>query len=199
MNYIKSMKVSSITIDNFYSDVDAVRQQALQQSFDVTGNYPGRRTTPFFNDSIQEVISSLIQPHAGKITWWGDHNSGTYQYTTKEDKSWIHADQTSHWAGVCYLTPNPPLNSGTGFFKHKETGLTEAIYTEEGVYDEKAMAEIYKDSQNLDKWEMTDKVENKYNRLIMYRGDTFHQSLNYFGDNMYNGRLFQTFFFNTEF
>ena len=193
------MKVSSITVDNFYSDVDSVREQALQQSFDVTGNYPGRRSAPFLNDSIQEVISSLIQPHAGEITWWGDHSSGAYQYTTKEDKSWIHADQTSYWAGVCYLTPNPPLDSGTGFFKHKETGLTEAIYTEEGVYDEEAMAEIYKDSQNLDKWEMTDKVENKYNRLILYRGDTFHQSLNYFGDNMYNGRLFQTFFFNTEF
>jgi len=33
----------------------------------------------------------------------------------------------------------------------------------------------------------------------MYRGDYFHASLDYFGDNPQNGRLFQVFFFNTEY
>ena len=60
------------------------------------------------------------------------------------------------------------------------------------------MNEIYKDSQDMTKWEMTDQVSNVYNRLILYRGDMFHQSLEYFGNNIYDSRLFQTFFFNTE-
>jgi hypothetical protein len=55
------------------------------------------------------------------------------------------------------------------------------------------------DSQDYNKWEMTDEISNKYNRLILYRADMFHQSLVYFGDNISNGRLFQTFFFNTKF
>ena len=192
------MKVSLITVDNFYSNVDDVRQHALQQPFDVIGNYPGHRTLPFLNESIQEVIQSIILPHAGEITWWGGNYSGAYQYTTKNEKSWVHADQTSNWAGICYLTPNAPLSGGTGFFKHKETGLTEAPIKEDSTYDEDLMSKIYKDSQDYDKWKMTDEVSNKYNRLILYRADMFHQSLDYFGDNMHNGRLFQTFFFNTE-
>ena len=77
-------------------------------------------------------------------------------------------------------------------------GLTEAAYKEDGSYDDGVMSQVYKDSQDYDKWEMIDQVSNKYNRLIMYRGNMFHQSLDYFGDTMYNGRLFQTFFFNTE-
>ena len=48
------------------------------------------------------------------------------------------------------------------------------------------------------KWEMIDRIGNVYNRLIMYRGDLFHVSLDYFGKDIQDGRLFQTFFFNTE-
>ena len=50
----------------------------------------------------------------------------------------------------------------------------------------------------MTKWEMTDFVGNKYNRLILYRGDNFHTSLDYFGRDINDGRLFQTFFFNTQ-
>lgn len=73
-----------------------------------------------------------------------------------------------------------------------------AARNEDGSYNDEIMDEIYKDSQDMTKWEMTDFVGNKYNRLIMYRGDNFHTSLDYFGRDMYDGRLFQTFFFNTE-
>lgn len=193
------MRVSLITVDNFYSNVDDVRQFALQQPFDVTGNYPGHRTISFLNESIQETIQDILLPHAGEITWWGGEYSGAYQYTTKHDKSWIHADQTSNWAGICYLTPNAPPSGGTGFFQHKETGITEAPRKEDGTYDMETLNKLGKDSQDYSKWEMIDEVSNKYNRLILYRADMFHQSLEYFGDNISNGRLFQTFFFNTEF
>ena len=50
----------------------------------------------------------------------------------------------------------------------------------------------------MTKWELVDRIGNKYNRLIMYRGDHFHMSLDYFGQDLYDGRLFQTFFFDTE-
>jgi len=45
---------------------------------------------------------------------------------------------------------------------------------------------------------MVDRVGNVFNRLIMYRADNYHVSLDYFGKNMQDGRLFQVFFFNTE-
>ena len=50
----------------------------------------------------------------------------------------------------------------------------------------------------MTKWELVDRLANKYNRLVLYRADHFHMSLDYFGQDLYDGRLFQTFFFNTE-
>ena len=41
------MEVNAYIVDNFYSNVDEVREFALQQDFGVRGNYPGQRTEPF--------------------------------------------------------------------------------------------------------------------------------------------------------
>lgn len=193
------MQISTYIIDNFYSDVDAVREFALQQDFSVRGNYPGPRTQTFLNDSMKDTIESVVQPMYGNVTYWSDEQyTGAYQYTTSRDRSWIHADQTTKWAAVCYLTPNAPLSAGTGLFKHKPTGLTMAPKNEDGSYNKELLDTIYKDSQDMTKWEMVDRLGNVYNRLVLYRGDHFHMSLDYFGQDLYDGRLFQTFFFNTE-
>lgn len=193
------MQISAYIIDNFYSDVDAVREFALQQDFSVRGNYPGPRTQTFLNDSVKEVINNVVSPFYGDVIYWSEEQyTGAYQYTTSRDRSWIHADQTTKWAAVCYLTPDAPLSAGTGLFKHKPTGLTMAPKNEDGSYNDELLKEIYADSQDMTKWEMVDRLGNVYNRLVMYRGDHFHMSLDYFGQDLYDGRLFQTFFFNTE-
>jgi len=193
------MQISSYIIDDFYSDVDSVREFALKQDFSVRGNYPGPRTKSFINESVKETIEDVVKPFYGNVKYWGDEEyTGAYQYTTSRDRSWIHADQTTKWAGVCYLTPNAPLSAGTGLFKHKATGLTMAPRKDDGSYDDELLAEVYKDAQDMTKWELVDNVANVYNRLILYRGDHFHMSMDYFGQDLYDGRLFQTFFFNTE-
>lgn len=193
------MQISTYIIDNFYSDVDQVREFALSQEYPVNGNYPGKRTKSFLNDSMKETIESIVLPFYGKvINWSEDSYTGSYQYTTSRDRSWIHADQTTKWAGVCYLTPNAPLSSGTGLFKHIPTGLTMAPKNPDGSYNHKLLSEINKDSQDMTKWELVDRIANVYNRLVLYRGDHFHISLDYFGQDINDGRLFQTFFFDTE-
>lgn len=192
------MQVSSVVIDGFYNDVDEVRAMALNMEYSTSGNYPGIRTKPVYNQGVKDLIEAIIQPYAGKITRWDTEYTGSFQYTTQRDRSWVHADQTTKWAGVCYLTPNAPLTGGTGLFRHKETGLTMAPKNPDGSYNMDIMSEIYKDSQDMTKWEMTDFVGNVYNRLVLYRGDIFHTSLDYFGRDINDGRLFQTFFFDTE-
>ena len=48
-------------------------------------------------------------------------------------------------------------------------------------------------------WEVIMSAANIFNRMVLYRGEYYHRSiLPGFGENQYNGRLFQTFFFNTE-
>ena len=188
-------------IDNFYSDAEAVREMALSQEFGVKGNYPGQRTVPMATESAKELLAAALRPLNGEIVYWptGETSyNGSFQYTTQRDRSWIHADHTATWAAVCYLTPDAPVTGGTGLFKHKETGLFSAPRLANGQMDEEWMNEIYKDSQDMTKWELVDFVGNKFNRLVMYRGDLFHSSLDYFGRDKYDGRLFQTFFFSTE-
>ena len=197
------MRVEMLSIADFYSNVDDVRAFAMQQEFfSEEGHYPGRRTKPFLNDSVKEIIQSTIKPFAGEVTWWGDQNSGAFQYTTAADRSWIHSDGNTDWAAVCYLTPDAPLSAGTGIFKHKKTGLRNWIYKEQATNGDPRGIENAphrgSDSMDYTKWDMVDRIGNMYNRLIMYRGDLFHVSLDYFGRDLETGRLFQTFFFNTE-
>jgi hypothetical protein len=197
------MRVEMLSIADFYSNVDEVRAFAMQQEFvGEESHFPGKRTKSFLNDSVKEVIQSTIRPFAGDVTWWGDQNSGAFQYTTAADRSWIHSDGNTDWAGVLYLTPDAPLSSGTGIFKHKATGLRNWIYkdhiTEEDKTGVKGAPHRGADSVDYTKWDMVDRIGNMYNRLIMYRGDLFHVSLDYFGKDLQTGRLFQTFFFNTE-
>jgi len=191
------MKVQTIIIDDFYKNPDDVRAFALAQDFNSHGNYPGQRTTSFLAENVKNSIQDIIRPYGGEVTWWGDDSTGSFQYTLASDRSWVHSDDTTDWAGVLYLTPDAPLSSGTGLFKHKETGLRRWRNSEhpEDVVNN---APVNIESQDMTKWEMVDVIGNFYNRLVIYRGDLFHTSLDYFGQNKEDGRLFQVFFFNTE-
>jgi len=187
-------------IDNFYNNPDEVRDFALKQEFGVTGNYPGQRTKPFLSDSTKEYIASHLKGIHGESYFPNETDSycGAFQYTTQADRTWIHSDGNNNWAAVLYLTPDAPLSGGTGIFKHKATGLVSTPLLEDGSVDQATLDLIYEDSRDMTKWEMVDMVGNVYNRLVMYNGDLFHASLDYFGKNINDGRLFQTFFFNTE-
>ena len=183
------MNKSFICIDNFYNDPDEVRRVALNAEYSTEGNYPGIRTKPMMTDSMEQIIKDAI--NLNQEYNFGKQYCGSFQYTTAFDRSWIHADGTTEWAGVLYLTPNAPPSSGTGFFKFKEGGYTR--YTGDKAMDKY----IDSCSQDLTKWEKITEVANVYNRLIIYDATQFHMSLDYFGTNINNARLFQTFFFSS--
>tara|TARA_R110000868_G_scaffold409294_1_gene694524 strand:- start:881 stop:1459 length:579 start_codon:yes stop_codon:yes gene_type:complete len=191
------MKIEMISVADFYNNPDEVREFALNQEFSQVGNFPGTRTQPFLNDSVKEILQQIVEPSSGKITWWGDVQSGAFQSTLAIDRSWMHVDSTTTWAGIVYLTPDAPVSAGTGIFKFKENDLRTWDYTEH-TDEENKISPHHTYSQDYTKWEMVDRIGNLYNRLILYRGNLFHTSLDYFGNRLDNGRLFQTFFFNTE-
>jgi len=180
------MEATLIIVDNFYSNPDGVRSFALSQEFKVRGNFPGCRTAPFFTDDVRSAIEHYMQ-FAGRITntYESSGYTGAFQLATAQDRTWIHSDPYNMWAGVCYLTPDAPHTGGTGLFRHRSTGQHRRETTDWEGYD-------------YTKWDLFDRIGNKYNRLILYRGDLFHASLDYFGDQPDNCRLFQTFFFDTE-
>ena len=191
------MKTNLIIVDNFYRDPNTIRDIALSSRFEVKGNYPGRRTKSYATDDVKQVLQRLLLPHAGNITHWNTEGyNGAFQYTTAKDRSWIHADNGTKWAALVYLTPDAPLSSGTGLYKHKDTG---AVEWDPNIGIEYNDYKPNTETQDFTKWELVDRIGNKYNRLVMYRGNQYHVSLDYFGKNKEDGRLFQTFFFNTQY
>ena len=182
------MNLDLFIINDFYANPDNVRAYALSQPFDVTGNYPGSRTKPYLPDDVKDAIQYWMN-FAGKVTDWFENTgyTGAFQIATAQDRTWIHSDHHNMWAGVCYLTPDAPHTGGTALYRHKATGLHRRNGDKE-----------VGDGYDYTKWDKFDVVGNKYNRLVIYRADLFHASIDYFGDNLHNGRLFQTFFFNTE-
>ena len=184
------MQTTLIIADDFYSDPDSVRNFALAQNFDVKGNYPGTRTKEFMTPGVESAIKELVKPFTGKFVGFSSQYSGSFQIALAKDRTWIHSDYGNKWAGVCYLTPNAPHTGGTGLFRHKKTGAYRPSQLPKDVHVE---------GQDYTKWDLMDVVGNRYNRLVLYRGDLFHASLDYFGSTNEDGRLFQLFFFDTEY
>jgi hypothetical protein len=181
--------ISVIIQDSFYSDPFNVRAQALLSSFDVKGNYPGHRTTAFLNNDMFKAIQHMVQR---PITFWPtDSYNGAFQYTLESDKTWIHSDYTTNWAGVLYLTPEAPPDTGTSFYRHKPTGCYEC--SNDVILQESCN----KDAQKYDNWDVTDQVANVFNRLVIFNANRYHASTRSFGTRKETGRLFQTFFFST--
>lgn len=184
------MRTNIIVVDDFYNDGNKIRNFALSQNFDVRGNFPGFRTKEFLWKDVEDTIKKIVSPFTGNFIGFSKQYSGSFQIATAKDRTWIHADNGNKWAGVCYLTPNAPHTGGTGLFRHKETGASSSFSIPKGQNIE---------SYDYTKWDLVDTVGNKFNRLVLYRGDLFHASLDYFGKDHNDGRLFQLFFFDTEF
>jgi hypothetical protein len=183
------MRTNIIVVDDFYNNPHEVRTFALAQPFDVKGNYPGFRTGSFINDGVKNTINNILFGIAGQVTnWMEDSYGGAFQLCTSADRTWIHTDQYNTWAGVLYLTPDAPLSGGTALYKHKLSG-------ERGLNEGSAFP---KDAYDYTQWDIVDRIGNVFNRLVLFRGDLYHASVDYFGSDMETGRLFQTFFFNTE-
>jgi len=190
------MDKNLIIFDNFYDNVDQVREYALDQEFQTSGNYPGYRTGPENNEQHAYLRTFFEGLMGHKITHWPKEYNTAYQCTTDDASTWIHHDETM-WAGVLYLTPDAPVQSGTGIYKHKPTG----IYQWDGIADSPSdfNHSDFLGEGSMDQWEQINFVGNVYNRLVLYKGSMYHRSvLPGFGTDKYNGRLFQTFFFDTE-
>ena len=185
------MKTNVIITDDFYQDPNAVRKYALSQPFEVSGNYPGLRTKPYLPQDLKDSIQYIVFNAGGRITNWHESSgyTGAFQICTAKDRTWIHADSYNGWAAVCYLTPNAPLSAGTALYRWRETG----------AYFRNDNSTPHLDGYDYTKWDMVDYIANKYNRIVLYRGNLYHASLDYFGNNLESGRLFQTFFFDTEY
>lgn len=180
---------SYIVIDNFLDQPDKSREIALTQTFAESKYYKGfRATTPNFS---QEIDSKLKEIFRSGIHYVGA--SYMYHYSPAGVPEVYHADPSpplGEWAGVLYLKPNAPIESGTSLFKHKKTGQDSG---DPSRFSSQPPPYCYHD---LTEWEETDFVGNIYNRIILFKGNRVHSMRRPFGHSPATSRLTQLFFFN---
>lgn len=182
----------ALVIDNFITNPLETREYALSLPFTTYGNYPGKRTLGYAQESWIPYLEKYL-PSDEKITWFDTHPfsyNGSFQVCGKSDgNSWIHRD-TTDWAAVLFLTPDAPIDSGLTLYRHKRTKALGM----QSVGGDEAENEV----ADLDAWEIDCTIGNVFNRLVMFRGDKFHKASVYFGNSSETSRLFQLHFFNTR-
>lgn len=180
-------------VDNFYSDPDWVRNFALQQVYQVNVDgekgYIGNRTEKqFLFDGLKERFEEII---GRPITRWQEHGmNGRFQYAQAGEPLVYHCD-LQNWAGMIYLTPDAPYDSGTNTYAWKNSDIRHLSHPD--IYS------CFKEgSRNFDRYpfDMVDQFGNVYNRLVIFNAGYLHASGGYFGFTPENSRLWHMFFFD---
>lgn len=193
-----------IIVDNFYTDPDKVRDYAIN-NMEFIGDsdfYRGNRTEETFTiDGTKERFEELL---GKKIVGWNDgsYKNGMFQWCPGDTPIVYHVDQ-QQYAAIVFLTPNPPLNSGTKTYRSKITGVRQ-FSDEEVSTDNPDYLKTFSGYGDIPSFyesvsfEEVDSVANIYNRLVIWNASSIHAASNYFGDSINNSRLFQLFFFDVE-
>ena len=187
-------------VDNFYADPHAIREFALQQTYFPGEGAVGHRTRKQFlfdglRESFESIIGVKILDHTNDGVGWNDKGiNGRFQYCPAGTPSVFHCD-SQKWAAVIYLTPDAPPESGTSFFRHKETKI---FHNSQIDWESGQGLKVFNQHTFLDgtPYEPIDTVGNVFNRLVIFDGGLIHSGVNYFGWNIETSRLFQIFFFN---
>lgn len=188
----KNLKPELIVVDNFYEDPDLVRRVALEQTYETNfDSYKGNRTSKkFLPRGLKQTFEGLI---GRRITVWEEFNyNGIFQYCTAQVPLVYHTDPQSY-AGIVFLTPDAPPQTGTSFFRSKSHKVRKVKPTD-SLANEIFNNEFY----DKTRFELIDSVGNIYNRLVLWDSNIIHAASEYFGSNINNSRLFHLFFFDAE-
>lgn len=186
--------MSYLVVDNFCSDLEPVIASVHAAGFDTWRPNPGK-------------VGSSVYEGMG---FWGDHarmlralthavggivvpNSMFFRVTNEGmERAYIHSDrEAGNHTCVAYLSEHDQP-SGTAFYRHKPTGLTEmpsfAEMQESGIFDELKADMVSRDPA---KWEQVDYVSGRYNRALIFPAPLFHSRfpLEGIGTDSTTGRL----------
>jgi len=205
-------KFPTIIIDNFFETPCLVREYALTQKFSKNqqGNFPGYRTDP-----INELDHEFYKLFANKLFTYftlpgQDFNyilDCHFQYINAAfDKGWVHCDTYTKYdfAGVVYLNPDPPSNTGTTIYEVTDktdqykkwemiTQLKLDYMGDTCSQEEKEKIHVSRDEYNSI-FDIKDTISNVYNRCLIFSASQQHSEQNFFGTDKYDSRLTLPFF-----
>lgn len=163
--------------DNFLENPEAVRQSALRSGFGSWRPNTGDIGATFYEG----------------VNFWGDHatlfralydqigtiipSSMFFRITNPSmEHALIHSDREyGENTAIVYLSKNDSANSGTAFYKHRETGWTEMPPLDVLMNrpDFWKLRQQMLDASEKD-WEQYNFVEGKYNRCLVFDAPKIH-------------------------
>lgn len=167
--------------DNFLPYPNVVRSWALQQEYlnaeQVTVRYQKLNTWPGLRSTnINELDSDFANVVLSRISILARQNfrlgndieiRSCFQLTKQNDgSSWIHKDDDVAVAGLIYLTPDAPVNTGTTFYKgfdNIEVDTIGNVYNRLIMYDANI---LHKSTQYFG-----DSIENSRLTLVFFISD----------------------------
>lgn len=166
---------------------------------DVGYVYPGGRTKELrelsqslYEKVCKKLISVFHIPEHDVMQW---QINTSFQIVEGEyGQGLIHQDQNTVFAGVLYLTPDAPLDSGTSLFRKNATYNDELYWKTIKKNDENFKTKAPIDLGYHSMFDEVVRVNNVYNTLILFEGDMHHCANQFFGGTKDNSRLAQVFF-----
>lgn len=200
--------MQSLVIDNFLPYPNVVREWALSKTFYTSTqfskrigketNWPGRRSDHVMDLDVEYANDVLTKVSNIARTTFANRDVSIRSYfqlcAHADGDSWVHQDNDVDVAALLYLNPNAPVNSGTTLYRCNDLDHWNKLSMQEMV----AINRIEREDLYKKLFEPVDVIGNVYNRLVMYRGDIFHKSNDYFGSTKEDSRLTQVFFLKFE-
>lgn len=183
-----------IVVDDFCEDIELVRDSLL-----AAGTGTWRPNKGQIGSSVYDGMgfvgyhALMLRPLIGAVRNVMVPNSMFFRVTNEGmEKAYIHSDREyGSYTAVVYLSSHD-TPSGTAFYRHIPTGLTEMPTFEEmkelGIFEQLSEDMTSRDPS---KWEQLDFVEGRFNRALIFDAPLFHSRFPVEGiaDNNEDGRL----------
>ncbi|HEX5717761.1 MAG TPA: DUF6445 family protein [Thermoanaerobaculia bacterium] len=184
-----------VVVDGVYRDWTAVRDLALQQEFTRDrSEYPGKRALLQAHiPGLDRLIARVLCPgHLIQLEQEVTFSQLDALRDFRPEQHVPHRDGKVQVGGLIFLTEADAFGGGTGFFRHRSTGLlgvflgdpdlvqaarrggypgVDAMLVE--IVRPSPTASIYNDTPS-DAWELVHLVELRANRLLLFDARLFH-------------------------
>lgn len=195
--------------DGALPDPGVLRARLLNRKDWVMGapfrneSWPGMRAVPALLPEELAIIEERVRKATGAKRLWQekapdgaslDHNC-VQIVGPAESGPRPHTDSRKlcRYAAVLYLSPNAPPSCGTSFYRVKmpngQLGGNQVPPPHANLVEAFGTRFVPPDSFVEDK-----RIDNRFNRLLLYRADLIHSATDYFGRSMLDKRMTAVFF-----
>ena len=199
------------TFDGFYPDPAYIREEAIAARYSDHSNDAG---TTFGSSSLLAFVPcdicdricqafkfdriELLSSDAGTGCFYCTPAEGNFKEEFRVHRDSERDCNNPEFALLVYLTPHAPRESGTGIYRHKNTGLWKEVSAADAANLRRSVDELEEmldsDDQDKSKWDLIGFADNLYNRAVIYPSHWLHSGNGYFGNGVENGRIYHMFF-----